>query len=211
MLSHADIWRAIDRLAEANALSPSGLARKAGLSATLFNPSKRINGSRKRWPSTESIAAILQATNASLDTFVALASPEATQHGSLPLLGHKEAARPNYFDEAGLPSGKGWDEMPLPGALDAHAFVLEITSRQFEPTYREGARLLFSPAEALRRGDIVGVRTKQGEIFIKRLGRNGAQKIELLALGEQTDEPPTTLLRQEIAWVYRLLWASGPS
>ncbi|MEE1569633.1 MAG: helix-turn-helix transcriptional regulator, partial [Alphaproteobacteria bacterium] len=27
MLSHADIWRAIDRLAQAHGLSPSGLAR----------------------------------------------------------------------------------------------------------------------------------------------------------------------------------------
>jgi phage repressor protein C with HTH and peptisase S24 domain len=63
MLHHADIWRAIDRLAERHGLSASGLARKAGLSATLFNPSKRINGKRKRWPSTESIDMVVFLTS----------------------------------------------------------------------------------------------------------------------------------------------------
>ena len=40
-------------LAERHGLSPSGLARKAGLSPTVFNPSKRLSRKRKRWPSTE--------------------------------------------------------------------------------------------------------------------------------------------------------------
>ena len=42
MLSHAQIWNALDRLAERNGMSPSGLAKKAGLDATTFNKSKRI-------------------------------------------------------------------------------------------------------------------------------------------------------------------------
>ena len=54
MLTHAQIWTALDRLAERAGLSPSGLARKAGLDPTTFNKSKRITGDgRERWPSTE--------------------------------------------------------------------------------------------------------------------------------------------------------------
>ena len=34
MLSHDSIWAAIDRLAETNSLTPSGLARRAGLDET---------------------------------------------------------------------------------------------------------------------------------------------------------------------------------
>jgi phage repressor protein C with HTH and peptisase S24 domain len=72
-MRHDDIWRAIDTLAAEHGLSPSGLARKAGLDPTSFNISKRRTGDgRFRWPSTESLAKILQATGARLEDFTAL-------------------------------------------------------------------------------------------------------------------------------------------
>ena len=53
MLSHDSIWRAIDALEERHQLSPSGLARRAGLDPTSFNKSKRkSHDGRDRWPST---------------------------------------------------------------------------------------------------------------------------------------------------------------
>jgi phage repressor protein C with HTH and peptisase S24 domain len=71
MLRHSDIWNAIDRLARDHGFSPSGLARRAGLDATTFNKSKRkTRDGKERWPSTESISKILQATGASLGEFV---------------------------------------------------------------------------------------------------------------------------------------------
>jgi phage repressor protein C with HTH and peptisase S24 domain len=71
MLKHADVWRAIDRLAQEHGMSPSGLARKAGLDPTTFNKSKRITREgRPRWPSTESISKILAATESTLAQFV---------------------------------------------------------------------------------------------------------------------------------------------
>src|SRR6267378_2757549 len=73
MLTHADIWNAVDRLAARAGLSASGLAKKAGLDPTTFNKSKRITPEgRNRWPSTESIAKSLQATGVTVDTFVSL-------------------------------------------------------------------------------------------------------------------------------------------
>jgi hypothetical protein len=72
MLKHADVWRAIDRLAEKHGMSPSGLARRSGLDPTTFNKSKRITKEGKqRWPSTESVAKVLTATGDSLAEFVA--------------------------------------------------------------------------------------------------------------------------------------------
>jgi phage repressor protein C with HTH and peptisase S24 domain len=206
MLKHADIWRAIDRLAERHGLSPSGMARKAGLSPTLFNPSKRQTGKRKRWPSTESIALILQATGTELDEFVALADIGAAPRAKLPLLGLAEAGQAGLFDEAGSPVGKEWDEMNPPGTGDPNAFVLEVSGKNLEPAYRDGDKILLSPAEKPRRGDRVVVRTKDGEVMAKKLGREGAQKIELAALN--AGDPPVTLLRREIGWMYRIVWAS---
>ena len=64
MLSHAGVWAAIDALADRHGLSASALARKAGLDSTAFNRSKRQSGDgRLRWPSTESVAKALAATN----------------------------------------------------------------------------------------------------------------------------------------------------
>ena len=68
MLTHGQIWTALDRLAERSGLSPSGLAKSAGLDPTTFNKSKRITPEgRQRWPSTESVAKSLAATNTTVD------------------------------------------------------------------------------------------------------------------------------------------------
>src|SRR5690242_3381970 len=72
-LTHEQIWSALDRLAARASLSPSGLARRAGLDPTTFNKSKRVTADgRERWPSTESLAKALTAAGASIDTFVEL-------------------------------------------------------------------------------------------------------------------------------------------
>ncbi|TIN51813.1 MAG: helix-turn-helix transcriptional regulator, partial [Mesorhizobium sp.] len=73
MLSHDRVWAAIDALAERYSLSASGLARRAGLDSTAFNKSKRLSSDgRPRWPSTESLAKIIEATGASLEEFTVL-------------------------------------------------------------------------------------------------------------------------------------------
>ena len=63
MFTHDQVWHGIDRLARERGLSASGLARRAGLDPTTFNPSKRVTKqSKPRWPSTESLAKVLSAT-----------------------------------------------------------------------------------------------------------------------------------------------------
>jgi hypothetical protein len=83
-LTHSRVWNAIDALARRYHLSPSGLAKRAGLDPTAFNKSKRITGEgRPRWPTTESIAKVLEATGASFEDFTALvtAAPPGRPHG----------------------------------------------------------------------------------------------------------------------------------
>jgi phage repressor protein C with HTH and peptisase S24 domain len=64
-------------------LSPSGLARRAGLDPTTFNKSKRVTpDGRERWPSTESVAKALAAADASIETFVELIGDGARQDAS---------------------------------------------------------------------------------------------------------------------------------
>ena len=117
MLTHSDIWNAVDRLAARAGLSASGLAKKAGLDPTTFNKSKRVTPEgRPRWPSTESVAKSLQATDTTVDTFVSLITDRggaSTQ--AVPLIGLAQAGTGGYFDDAGFPAGKGWDEIAFPG------------------------------------------------------------------------------------------------
>jgi phage repressor protein C with HTH and peptisase S24 domain len=94
MLTHAQVWDAVDRLAARYGYSASGLARKAGLDPTTFNKSKRISpDGRQRWPSTESIAKVLDATGAGLEEFMSLIGTRADRPSTrrVPLLGLAQA------------------------------------------------------------------------------------------------------------------------
>src|SRR5579862_5985275 len=108
MLTHAQVWSAVDRLAARAGLSASGLARRAGLDPTTFNKSKRVTPQgRARWPSTESIAKALAATGTPFDAFVGLIEQgggAATR--AVPLLGFAEAGSGGYFDDGGFPAGE---------------------------------------------------------------------------------------------------------
>ena len=147
MLTHEQIWAALDRLAERAGLSASGLAKRSGLDPTTFNKSKRITpDGRERWPSTESVAKALAATNSSIDTFVQLIGDSARTVQSVPLLGFAQAAGGGHFDDDGYPVGKGWDEVALPAVNDEHAYALEISGDAMKPAYRDGDVIVVSPA-----------------------------------------------------------------
>jgi phage repressor protein C with HTH and peptisase S24 domain len=207
MLTHEQIWTALDRLAERTGLSASGLAKKSGLDPTTFNKSKRVTpDGRERWPSTESVAKALAATNSSIDTFVQLIGDAARTVQSVPLLGLAEAAGPGAFDESGCPVGKGWNEVGLPAVNDEHAYALEITGDQMAPAYRDGDVIVVSPATAIRRGDRVVVKAGDGELMIKVLKRRTAKTLELQSLNPS--EVDRTLAVADVEWIARIVWVS---
>src|ERR1700681_2532926 len=206
MLTHGQIWTALDRLAERSGLSPSGLAKRSGLDPTTFNKSKRITADgHERWPSTESVAKALAATNSSIDSFVQLIGDAARAVQSVPLLGFAQAGG-GYFDEAGFPTGKGWDEVALPSVSDEHAYALEISGDQMRPAYRDGDVIVVSPATPIRRGDRVVVKTTGGEVMVGELKRRTAKALELQAL--DPGQADRTLAATNIAWIARIVWTS---
>ena len=212
MLTHAQIWSAIDRLAERAGLSASGLARRAGLDPTTFNKSKRMTAEgRARWPSTESIAKALTATGTPLEAFVALMNAgmnAADAHGAktLPLLGFAQAGSGGYFDDAGFPAGDGWDHIAFPEVADAHAYALKISGQSMLPVYRDGDVILVSPSAAIRRGDRVVVKTREGEVMAKELKRRTPSAIELRSLNAEHED--RTIFADDVVWMARILWVS---
>ncbi|WIY52964.1 helix-turn-helix transcriptional regulator [Devosia sp. YIM 151766] len=214
MLSHRAIWDGIDAMARRHGHSVSALARLAGLDATAFNVSKRVSkDGRERWPSTESLAKILEATGENFDSFLAGTGAYMQSRGfsepslrTVPLLGLAQAGAGGFFDSAGFPVGQGWDEIVLPTPDDSGIYALEVTGDSMEPLYREGDRIVVSPTEQVRRGDRVVVKTRDGEVMAKILARQSARQIELHSLNPAYE--PRMLDLVEVEWVARIIWAS---
>ena len=208
MLTHAQVWSAIDRLAARAGLSASGLAKRAGLDPTTFNKSKRVTAvGRARWPSTESIAKALDANGTPVEVFVELlASGSGPATRAVPLLGFAEAGSGGFFDDGGFPVGEGWDEIAFPAVSDQHAYALEVSGQSMEPAYRDGDVILVSPAAPIRRGDRIVLKTRSGEVMAKELKRRTAKTIELRSLNAA--HPDRAIAAAEVLWIARILWAS---
>ena len=208
-LSHAQLWKAIDSLARHEGLSVSALAKRAGLDATSFNPSKRFGPGeppRPRWPSTESLTRILTATGLSLGEFAALARDGVERAAAIPLLGMAQAGQDGYFDDAGLPVGDGWEQTDLPRPKDS-LLSLRIVGDSMDPLYREGDRIIVDrEATEVRKGDRVVVRTTGGETLAKEIGAVTAQVVTLASVNPAYGT--RTLARNEIVWMGRILWVS---
>jgi phage repressor protein C with HTH and peptisase S24 domain len=209
MLSHAQVWAAIDALAARHSLSASGLARKAGLDSTAFNKSKRLSADgRPRWPSTESLSKIMHATGASLDELMALigGAEPARRPRSVPLIGFAQAGAGGFFDDAGFPAGEGWEEVDLPHGVGEGAYALQVQGDSMQPLYRDGDVLIVQPSAPVRKGDRVVVRSLAGEVMAKVLLRRTSRSIELLSLN--ADHPNRVFQHGEIDWMARIVWAS---
>jgi len=208
-LSHSQLWKAIDSLARQEGLSVSALARRAGLDATSFNPSKRFGPGeppRPRWPSTESLTRILTATGLSLGEFAALAHDAVERPAAVPLLGMAQAGQDGYFDDAGLPVGDGWEQTDLPRPKDS-LLSLRIVGDSMVPLYREDDRIIVDrEATEVRKGDRVVVRTTGGETLAKEIGALTAQVVTLTSVNPAYEA--RTLPRNEIVWMGRILWVS---
>ena len=237
MLSHDRVWAAIDALAERYSLSASGLAKLAGLDSTAFNKSKRLSADgRPRWPSTESLAKIMEATGASLDEFVALVEtgaasrtgrratgrgapvpssffdhppfdgPLRQQRPTIPLVGFAQAGAGGFYEDAGFPAGHGLDLIELPAQSSETSYALKVQGDSMLPLYRDGDVLIVQPGATVRKGDRVVVKTTGGEVMAKVLERQTPQAIALLSLNPAHANRELPMV--EIEWVARIVWAS---
>lgn len=205
MLTHAQIWSAIDALAKRQGLSASSLAKKAGLDPTTFNRSKRQNADGQlRWPSTESIAKVLGATNTSIDDFLGLLTQTEwpSRRVAYRLL---DTGLARVLDSAGKPLHAGWDEIAFPAPADGLVYALEIDTDDYQPVYRRGDVIIVAPEAETRRQDRVLIMDAEGQTTLAILGHAGAGHINYVRLGDQAS---ISRPRHEIRHVSRVIWAS---
>lgn len=239
MLSHASIWKAIDRLASLHKTSPSGLARLAGLDPTAFNPSKRFKANGKpRWPSTESIAKILEATKASPNSFFAdvpssaniLPQQEPSDQDRLPLpaqsipLWLSDAANVPDFaplkeaTTSGLEASS--DQLAFPAPMQEPVYAVLLCTPCLEPHYQCGDTLLVSPSARLRRGDKLLIKDREGTLSAYQLLKQTMRSLIVLPIGEshcgETNLSNSQGISSEghvlalgnLLWHARILWVS---
>lgn len=196
---HDRLWAAIDAIAARHGLSPSGLARRAGLDATAFNKSKRFTpDGRPRWPSTESIAKILAATGSDLVELVGLIDMRASRHREATLVpSGLEPDFQGFRDEAREPARPPGD---AGGRLS-----FEVTDQHMAPIYRKGDVLIVSPDATLAPGDRVVLRIDDGaleaRVFLGRESRGSA--FAPLAGGDRD-----VIADGRISCMARILWVS---
>jgi phage repressor protein C with HTH and peptisase S24 domain len=211
MLSHDRVWAAIDALAARYSLSASGLAKRAGLDSTAFNKSKRQSADgRPRWPSTESLAKIIDATNSSIDEFFSLLDGSRTdglrRSSTVPMLGFAQAGAGGFFEDAGFPAGQGLELIELPTQPADGSYALQVQGDSMLPLYRDGDVLVVQPSATVRKGDRVVVKTLSGEVMAKVLERRTAKTIDLVSLNPE--HPHRQIAATDVEWLARIVWAS---
>ena len=212
MLTHDQVWRGIDRLAHRNEYSASGLAKKAGLDPTTFNKSKRITKEGKlRWPSTESLAKILEATSTNMSDFVRLIEGHEISGQNVPtprllFIRMSDLESAAATDESGYPVGSAWEEIDFPLVEDNKGFVVEIDQDSDIPAYRSGDMIVVSPTSGIRRNDRVLIRRRNSELVIGTMDRRTAHKVTVRSFMDRCERIEMSV--SEIAWMARIVWIS---
>ncbi len=211
MLTHQGVWAAIDRLARQNNMTPSGLARRAGLDPTTFNKSKRFAADgRPRWPSTESISKILKATNASAaDLFAAMAPEEARGREEdalpIPLLGEARAGGLTGTVSAGRVEPAPDREITLLAPDEQPVYALTVHGDSMEPVFHHGTTLVISMVAPVEPGHRVVVKTRD-DVLVKVLSSLSDDVLALHAVNPAHGD--LVLPRSEVDWMARIIWAS---
>jgi len=213
-LTHIWIWSAIDTLAERHGLTPSGLARSAGLDPTAFNRSKRLTAEgRPRWPSTESIAKVLEATGTTLNDFAALEF-EGPSRARVPIgaLGPGDVADFNIVAEIRDGIVQDWDPTPARRtaangnvvlAPPRRRLAITVADTSLEPVYSLGNVLVASEAAEPRAGDRVLVKPSAMPVLPRVLLAAGTAHIEL---GSLTDSTQSICVRRcDLDWMARII------
>jgi len=211
MLTHEQIWRGVDRLALRNGLSPSGLAKRAGLDPTTFNKSKRVTqDGKQRWPGTESLSKILEATQTSMSDFVSLIDempPHSAKTPDLKLRSIRfSQIKDGSFDKSGFPDQEGWEEIDFPSIDDPRAYIIELDKDVGQGFCRPGSFLVVSPSSSVRRNDRVIVERKPGDLTVGIVKRKTTQQVVIADVSGYSAD--LTLSAKDIRWIGRILWVS---
>ncbi len=206
-MQYEQVWDAVDKLARLHGLSPSGLAKKAGLDATTFNKSKRVRpDGKKRWPSLDSINKILTACNVSFEQFYSLIDGELQPESLNAIPFQKFSLLENGITiENDEPQTDGWERRNFP-ATAAGLYGIELDISDYEPLYRKNSTLIAAKNSEICKGNRIVVFCQNGDILIREFAHRTATT---LVLTDILDNRQTTEINiTDVALVSRICWVS---
>ena len=205
-MKYEQVWDAVDKLARAHGLSPSGLAKKAGLDATTFNKSKRIRpDGKKRWPSLDSINKILDACNVTFEQFYSLIDEGLTPEmmNAVPYINYSRLGSEKEIRDNCLVTD-GWKRMHFPDA-SSNLYAIDIDVSDFEPFFKNGSAIIVAKNSEIRKNDRIVVILKNGDILIKEFVHRTPSTLVLCDLADSRKEMNVNLV--DIELINRILWA----
>ena len=209
MLTHENLWIAIDTLARINGFSTSGLAKKAGLDPTIFNKSKRISiDGRLHWPTTESIAKILVVNKSSFGQFASIVHDKAGQgdYINLPqaklsgLQGKTAFINPNGHIDPDLRI-KHIDST----GIDSQSFTVKINTNSYAPMFEKKSSVIATTNGGIRKSDIAIIALTSGKNIIAKIHKLSSHIVEINLL-EDSNETHSIILNKDILWMARILY-----
>lgn len=205
-MKYENVWDAVDKLAKKHGLSPSGLAKLAGLDATTFNKSKRIRpDGKKRWPSLDSINRLLEIFNITFEQFYALSScSEDKETGSIPFIKLSELNLEIDADSKKIDT-QNWNKVLFPDFKDA-LYAVEVDYDAYAPIFRPGTLIIVSENSDIRKGDRVIIFLNDGNIFLREFIRRTPSKLVVANFNIPNDEE--TIAIADIKLINRIVWCS---
>jgi phage repressor protein C with HTH and peptisase S24 domain len=206
-MKYNQIWSAVDKLAEMNHLSPSGLAKKAGLDSTTFNISKRIRSNgKKRWPSMESINKILTVCNCDFEDFYKLGTSDEykIKTNSTPFCSMHELATQNKLSNEEILNRHKWSEINFP-EIESNLIAVEVDNDEYEPLFKNGDVLIINTNCEIRKTDKVIIKYKKDNVKIFEFYRRTPSSLELKSI---IDNEKTSINIHNIEWIKRIIWSS---
>ena len=205
-MQYEQVWNAVDKLASSQGLSPSGLAKKAGLDATTFNKSKRIRpDGKKRWPSLDSINKILEVSGITFEQFYNLAEGESAVQftPSIPFIKFTQLNKQPRIQNKELHTGT-WNKIRFPDSKDK-LYAIDLDNEDFVPLYRYGTLVIASKNSEIRRGDRIIIVDINGQLDIKEFIRRTASSLEVVDINSGLE---ASVNLSDIKLVNRIVWAS---
>ena len=206
-MKYETIWSAVDNLAKALSMTPSGLAKKSGLDSTTFNRSKRIRpDGKKRWPSLDSINKVLEYCNISFEEFYNYGDNYDGHSNiqTIPFARLSNNVIPSY-QEDNAPDTTNWESIAFPIRTNS-AYALEIDTNEYEPVYKKGSTVLLLKNSEIRHGDRIAVFFNDGSKVLAEFMHRKPQTIELLSLKKSENEISVKI--DDIAYINRIVWVS---
>ena len=209
MLQHKHLWDAIDTLAQLNGYSTSGLAKKAGLDPTIFNKSKRIStDGRERWPTTESIAKILNVANSSIGQFASLIHNNTITQDSLALPTTKLSALQasnSFISSTGHINPDLRFNSEQSTQIDSQSFMLKINSNLYTPDFKKGDTVIVTTNGGVRKKDLVVIALTNGDNIIVRIKKISIHMVETESINTDTLKT-LSIPNKDILWLGRILY-----